>query len=120
MATHSSILAWKVPWTEEPGGLRSRGATKSQTRLNDPHNNNTNQMTNIRHLEAHTTCQLLPSPVLPVRSLQRLEKSGYPEQNPPPSQSLLPPAPLSRALAGWDLSQVLSVLEKTWEPRPRG
>ena len=24
MATHSSILAWKTPWTEEPGGLQSR------------------------------------------------------------------------------------------------
>ena len=24
-ATHSSILAWKIPWTEEPGGLQSRG-----------------------------------------------------------------------------------------------
>ena len=23
MATHSSILAWRIPWTEEPGGLRS-------------------------------------------------------------------------------------------------
>ena len=25
MATHSSILAWKSPWTEEPGGLHSTG-----------------------------------------------------------------------------------------------
>jgi len=25
MATHSSILAWRIPWTEEPGGLQSRG-----------------------------------------------------------------------------------------------
>ena len=25
MATHSSILAWKIPWTEEPGGLQSKG-----------------------------------------------------------------------------------------------
>ena len=25
MATHSSILAWKIPWTEEPGGLHSIG-----------------------------------------------------------------------------------------------
>ena len=25
MAAHSSILAWKIPWREEPGGLRSRG-----------------------------------------------------------------------------------------------
>ena len=25
MATHSSVLAWRIPWTEEPGGLQSRG-----------------------------------------------------------------------------------------------
>ena len=25
MATHSSILAWRIPWTEEPGGLQFRG-----------------------------------------------------------------------------------------------
>ena len=25
MATHSSILAWRMPWTEEPGGLQSMG-----------------------------------------------------------------------------------------------
>ena len=30
MATHSSILAWETPWTEEPGGLRSKGS-QSQT-----------------------------------------------------------------------------------------
>ena len=30
MATHSSILAWETPWTEEPGGLRSKGL-QSQT-----------------------------------------------------------------------------------------
>ena len=32
MATHSNILAWKIPWTEEPGGLWSMGS-QSQTRL---------------------------------------------------------------------------------------
>ena len=26
MATHSSILAWEIPWTEEPGGLQSKGS----------------------------------------------------------------------------------------------
>ena len=31
MATHSSILAWKVPWTEEPGRLQSNGVAKSRT-----------------------------------------------------------------------------------------
>ena len=28
MATHSSILAWKIPWTEEPGGLQSTGSQR--------------------------------------------------------------------------------------------
>ena len=28
MATHSSILAWKIPWTKEPGGLHSRGSQR--------------------------------------------------------------------------------------------
>ena len=32
MATHSSILAWRIPWTEEPGGLQSM-LQKSQTWL---------------------------------------------------------------------------------------
>ena len=28
MATHSSILAWKIPWMEEPGGLQSMGSQR--------------------------------------------------------------------------------------------
>ena len=28
MASHSSILAWRIPWTEEPGGLQSMGSQK--------------------------------------------------------------------------------------------
>ena len=35
MAPHSSTLAWKIPWMEEPGGLQSMGVAKSQTRLSD-------------------------------------------------------------------------------------
>ena len=35
MATYSSTLAWKIPWTEEPGRLQSNGVAKSQTRLSD-------------------------------------------------------------------------------------
>ena len=33
VAIHSSILAWKVPWTEEPGGLQSMELQKSCTQL---------------------------------------------------------------------------------------
>ena len=35
METHSSILAWEIPWTEEPGGLQSMRSQKSQTLLTD-------------------------------------------------------------------------------------
>ena len=34
MATHSSILTWEIPWTEEPGGLQSMGL-QNQTQLRD-------------------------------------------------------------------------------------
>ena len=30
MATHSSILAWEIPWSEEPGGYNSMGSQKSE------------------------------------------------------------------------------------------
>ena len=31
MATHFSLLAWRIPWSEEPGGLQSKGSQKSRT-----------------------------------------------------------------------------------------
>ena len=42
MATHSSILAWRIPWTEEPGGLQSMGNHKEMDmtkRLSHTHYN---------------------------------------------------------------------------------
>ena len=33
MATHSSILAWRIPWTEEPGGLQAVGLQESDMTL---------------------------------------------------------------------------------------
>ena len=35
MVTHSSILAWEIPWTVVSGGLQSMGSQKSWTRLSD-------------------------------------------------------------------------------------
>ena len=31
MATHPTVLAWRIPWTEEPGELQSMGVSKSRT-----------------------------------------------------------------------------------------
>ena len=49
--THSSILAWRIPWTEEPGGLQSMGL--SQTQLN-----------NWTHTHTHTHTHTLPNSML--------------------------------------------------------
>ena len=35
MATHSSILAWRIPWTEEPGGLQTMGLQRVWHNLSD-------------------------------------------------------------------------------------
>ena len=35
MATHPSVLAWRIPWTVEPGGLQSMGLQRSQTQLRE-------------------------------------------------------------------------------------
>ena len=35
MATYSNILAWRIPWTEEPGGLQVHRVAKNRTRLNN-------------------------------------------------------------------------------------
>ena len=35
MVTHSNILAWEIPWTEEPGGLQSKGSQKSGIQLSN-------------------------------------------------------------------------------------
>ena len=35
MAIYSSVLAWEIPWTEEPGGLQSVGSQKSRMQLNN-------------------------------------------------------------------------------------
>ena len=35
MVTHSSTLAWKIPWTEEPGGLQSMGSLRVRHDLSD-------------------------------------------------------------------------------------
>ena len=58
-ATHSTILAWRIPWTEEPGKLQSMGVTKSQTRLSDCHFHFTEFS---RSLQEHSGCTGLGQP----------------------------------------------------------
>ena len=54
MATHSSLLAWRMPWTEEPGGLQSLGVTKSTEHTY------THAHTHIRNENIFTFLELFP------------------------------------------------------------
>ena len=36
MATHSNFFAWRIPWTEEPGGLQSMGLQRDTTKETEP------------------------------------------------------------------------------------
>ena len=52
MATHSRVLAWEIPWTEQPGGLQSRGSQRVGHNLVTDHTHTTmntvgNRETNI-------------------------------------------------------------------------
>ena len=42
MATHTSIFAWEIPWTEEPGGLQFMGSENDQTQVSDETTTTTN------------------------------------------------------------------------------
>ena len=75
MATHSSILAWKIPWTEEPGRLQSvHGVEKSRTRLSD-----------FTFTFTFTLTTLLSNnsfiPVISFEYLQKFTKAYLPSRN---------------------------------------
>ena len=82
MATHSSILAWKISWTEEPGGLQSMGSQRVR------HDCATNTLTNAISIQvvqtvcdscvsASATCTLT-SPVLPGNQIAASQGCSFP------------------------------------------
>ncbi|CAI9171679.1 unnamed protein product [Rangifer tarandus platyrhynchus] len=71
MATHSSTLAWKIPWTEEPGRLQSMGS-QSRSRLGDFTHSLKNTVTpRLRESSCSTEVSLLAGCLLEPPSLQR-------------------------------------------------
>ena len=59
-ATHSSILAWEIPWTEEPGWATIYGVAKSQTWLKRPNNNTLLTYLGSNRLQRHMLHHLSP------------------------------------------------------------
>ena len=56
MLAHSSIFAWRIPWTEEPGRLQYMGLQKSWTRLSDSHSLIISYWYNIKEIEKNLRC----------------------------------------------------------------
>ena len=65
MATHSSILAWRIPWTEEPGGLQSKGSQRvgHDWATSHSHSPPFNKQVNVQWVH-HSVCVHAP-PVVP-------------------------------------------------------
>ena len=80
MAAHSSILAWEIPWTEEPGGLQSWGHKESDT----------TERLNQQRQACVCTLTLVT---------QQAPLGGFPLPSAP--QRGLQPLPLSCAYLGW-------------------
>ena len=70
MAPHSSTLAWKIPWMEEPGRLQSMGSPKSRTQLSD--------FTFTFHFDALEKEMATHSSVLAWRIPETAEPGGLP------------------------------------------
>ena len=82
MATHSSILAWRSPWTGEPGRLLSMGVTKSQTRLSNLTLSPIALFTHSRYSSwAHPFSQFLPPSWAFTTSPQFLHKLNRVNKN---------------------------------------
>ena len=65
MATHSSILAWRIPWIEEPGGLQSMGSQTIRHDWATKHKHNTDLTQSLTHLTAeadHKICENVKGP----------------------------------------------------------
>ena len=74
MTTHSSVLAWRIPWTEEPGGLESIGS-QSQTQL--------------KQLSTHARKRLQWAQISPLEPVSEPRLQGLVWQDPGPQHTCL-------------------------------
>ena len=79
MATHSSYLAWSIPWTEDPGELQSIGVTQSWTRLKQFSMHMRSQIMRLIYLQkaniVHSGAPVCRAGVFPVIAVGRVDFS---------------------------------------------
>ena len=80
MATHSSILAWRIPWTEEPGGLQSMGSQRVENDLVSKHTCWYTEIQLVSHTAVTTSNVAKFTSVLIICLLFYTNKSGHLEK----------------------------------------
>ena len=112
MATHSSTLAWRIPWTEEPGGLQCVGVAQSWTRLST-HTAHGGLMEKRR-----TSGGRRHNPSSPSSSKPEPDRPGKASlegpQNPVTAEGLCTPCPSPSA------SSIVLSGERDWQAKSRG
>ena len=134
-ATHSSVLAWEISWSEEPGGLQSKGS-QSQTRLSNwahapkvdgPTVHNSHKASEPRcakdstilHIPSNPGCRFLPPnefsflKVAPPKCTERWEGVNTPHWEPLPTAEETICGRLSKGP-----SNVHGLISRTWELSP--
>ena len=86
MATHSSILAWEIPWREEPGGLQCMGLQRGKTQLSN-------------HTTRCSTSQIIAAAAAAAKSLQLCPTLCDPIDSSPPGSSI--PGILQARILEW-------------------
>ena len=85
MATHSSILAWAIPWTEEPGKLQSKGPEESNTTEQSNHfeiiKKKKNVYYNLQTIILNTELTKKFVWVFPYHPMEKLELFGQPNSS---------------------------------------
>ena len=89
MATHSSILAWRNPRTEERSGLQSTEVRKSRTRVSDQTTKPMGLVRNYLRHRLQPDCSLLGIPLLPHLSLDFSPVSVFPPSSTQAPQKFL-------------------------------
>ena len=124
MATHSSLIAWRIQWAEEPGGLQSMGSHRGG------HDRETNTFT-FRHVYLRNTCLYLDIYAWPVYDSKQLSVCPVNLSNSPPMDSIiLELQKTSSANIPGELQKILSCLppftvgvpqdstKNIWTPEP--
>ena len=77
MATHSSILAWKIPWTEEPGGLYSPWGHKESDTTERLTHTHTHRGKNKTYIEIKNKAMTIHIPVIQLKSWNIASSVNY-------------------------------------------